>query len=76
MIISPEEVKRLRLKAGLTQKKMAKLAGIGLSSWQKKETAETLKSYSPISGAEYNLLLLFADEHPDYILCKRETLRP
>lgn len=55
---------------------MAKLAGIGLSSWQKKETAETLKSYSPISGAEYNLLLLFADEHPDYILCKRETLRP
>ena len=76
MIIPPKEVKRIRLKAGLTQKEMAKLAGIGLSSWQKKETAETLKSYSPISGAEYNLLLLLAGEHPDYVLCKREALHP
>jgi transcriptional regulator with XRE-family HTH domain len=75
-IPQPEEVKRLRLKANMTQNQMAKLFGISLFSWQRKEIPATSKNNRPINGGEYITLLLLAGEHPDYVLCKRDELRP
>lgn len=70
----PSEVKRLRVKAGLTQSKAAKLFGMSLSNWQRKESISG--RVVPITASEFILLQLMAGEHPDYKLCKRDTLRP
>ncbi|ROL21082.1 hypothetical protein BFD67_25650 [Escherichia coli] len=38
---TPENVKKLRLKAGLTQKECSHIYGVGLRTWQKKEEVNT-----------------------------------
>ncbi|CAO94881.1 helix-turn-helix domain-containing protein [Erwinia tasmaniensis] len=70
----PSEVKRLRVKTGLTQSKAAELFGMSLSNWQRKESISG--RVVPITASEFILLQLMAGEHPDYMLCKRDTLRP
>lgn len=55
-----------RLKLGYTQKQMADFFGMTLNAWQKKEQEETR-----VSGAEYHLLLMLINEHPDYIVTRR-----
>lgn len=55
-----------RLKLGYTQKQMADLLGMTLNAWQKKEQEETR-----VSGAEYHLLLMLINEHPDYFVTRR-----
>ncbi|HAF2404710.1 TPA: XRE family transcriptional regulator [Salmonella enterica] len=72
---TPESVKLLRLKAGLTQKECSQIYGVGIRTWQKKEEVNTQNSQS-LSKGEFDYLLLLAGEHPDYVLCKREELRP
>ncbi len=69
---SPAEVHRLRIAAGMTQKECAELFGIGLRSWQKKEESGTVSSRGITSG-EFDLLLLLANEHPDYTLLPRDV---
>ncbi|EBR1018861.1 helix-turn-helix domain-containing protein [Salmonella enterica] len=70
----PSEIKRLRVKAGLTQSKAAELFGMSLSNWQRKESITG--RVVPITASEFMLLQLIAGEHPEYILCRRDTLRP
>lgn len=67
----PSEVKRLRVKAGLTQSKAAELFGMSLSNWQRKESISG--RVVPITASEFILLQLMAGEHPDYVLCKRDN---
>ncbi|MCV5198282.1 XRE family transcriptional regulator, partial [Escherichia coli] len=43
---TPENVKKLRLKAGLTQKECSHIYGVGLRTWQKKEEVNTQNSQS------------------------------
>ncbi|EJZ3355818.1 XRE family transcriptional regulator [Salmonella enterica] len=70
--VSPEEVKRLRKKIGLTQKQTAELFGIGIFSWQRKEIPITSKNNRPLTKAEYIVLQLLADEYAGYSV-KTET---
>lgn len=66
----PAEVKRLRVKAGLTQNKAAELFGMSLSNWQRKESITG--RVVPITASEFILLQLLAGEHSDYVLRKRD----
>lgn len=70
---TPEEIKRLRIKANLTQKATADLFGLSLSSWQRKEIPKKSINYRSVTTGELWVLLLLADEHPDYVLTKREA---
>jgi transcriptional regulator with XRE-family HTH domain len=68
---SPSEVKRLRIKAGLTQREAAELCGVSLNYWQRKELSEGSRQFRRVSKSEFLLLLLLAGEHPDFVLIKR-----
>lgn len=69
--ISPEEVKRLRLKMNLTQKEMAKIFGVSHSYIQKKEINKLSPSYRKMSNSESIVTLLLANEHPHFKLVKK-----
>lgn len=69
---TPAEVHRLRIAAGMSQRECAEFFGIGLRSWQKKEESGTVSSRGITSG-EFDLLLLLANEHPDYTLLHRDV---
>ncbi|WGM08723.1 helix-turn-helix domain-containing protein [Arsenophonus nasoniae] len=69
---SAEEIKVLRVKTGLTQKEIAKLFGISLNYWQRKELSKNSNQHRKITKSEYMLLLLLAGEHPKFILSKRK----
>lgn len=71
---TPENIKKLREKIGITQTECGKLFGVGLRTWQKKEEAKTHNRLN-LSKGEFEYLLLLAGEHPDYVLCKRDELR-
>ncbi|ECD9357208.1 hypothetical protein FNI80_22845 [Salmonella enterica subsp. salamae] len=66
---TPEQVKDARIKAGFTQQEAAERFGFTLSAWQAKET--TGKTSRGLAAGSYELLLLLADEHPEYQLVKR-----
>ncbi|EAS2903886.1 TPA: XRE family transcriptional regulator [Salmonella enterica] len=68
---TPENIKKLRKKIGLTQTKCGEIFGVGLSTWQKKETKTS--NQLNLSKGEFEYLLLLAGEHPEYVLCKRDT---
>ncbi len=65
-----KEVTRIRKKLGLNTKECAEILGSSLRSWQKKEEVNTQNS-SNLSKLEWEFFLLLANEHPDYILTKR-----
>lgn len=67
---TPENIKKLRNKIGLTQTECGEIFGVGLRTWQKKEEAKTHNRLN-LSKGEFEYLLLLAGEHPEYILCKR-----
>lgn len=69
---TPEEIKRLRVKAGLTQKEAAELMGVSLNYWQRKELSRDSAQNRKVSKSEYVLLLLLAGEHLDFELVKRK----
>jgi len=69
---TPEEIKRLRTKAGLTQKETSELMGVSLNYWQRKELSRDSAQNRKVSKSEYTLLLLLAEEHPDFTLVKRD----
>lgn len=69
---APEEIKRLRIKAGLTQKETSELMGVSLNYWQRKELSKDSPQNRKVSKSEYTLLLLLAGEHPDCTLVKRD----
>ncbi len=71
---TPENIKKLREKIGITQTECGKLFGVGLRTWQKKEEAKTHNRLN-LSKGEFEYLLLLAGEHTDYVLCKRDELR-
>ncbi|EBM5157420.1 TPA: hypothetical protein OX949_004318 [Escherichia coli] len=66
---TPEEVKQARIKAGFTQQEAAERFGFTLSAWQAKETSG--KTSRGLAAGTYELLLLLADDHPDYQLVNR-----
>lgn len=70
---APEDIKRLRISAGLTLKECANIFGISLRGWQKKEESNTVSSRG-ITKGEYLYLLLLAGEHPEFILKKRQEI--
>ncbi|EBV3242509.1 XRE family transcriptional regulator [Salmonella enterica subsp. enterica serovar Oranienburg] len=67
---TPENIKKLRNKMGITQTECGEIFGVSLRTWQKKEEAKTHNRLN-LSKGEFEYLLLLAGEHPDYILCKR-----
>ncbi|HFO7682285.1 TPA: helix-turn-helix domain-containing protein, partial [Escherichia coli] len=69
---TPENIKKLRKKIGLTQTECGEIFGVGLSTWQKKE-AKTHNQLN-LSKGEFEYLLLLAGEHPEYVLCKRGNM--
>lgn len=71
---TPENVKAIRKKLGLTQTQCAKLFDVSLRSWQRREAEGTIKDIKT-SKIEFEYLLLLVGEHPDYILCKRNEDR-
>lgn len=62
--VDPSAVRSCRNKLDLTQSQMADVFGVSIDMWQRKEMEHDLKSSSPCSIAEYNLVLLMANEHP------------
>lgn len=71
MINTPDNIKVLRKKIGLTQKECAEMFGISPRSWRRKEEPQTTASNTALSPIEFTYLLLLAGEHPDFILEKR-----
>ena len=69
--MKPKTLKALRNRLQMTQKQMAELFGMSLSSWQRKEITTTSPNYRPVNGGEFITLLLLAGEHPDYKLEKK-----
>ena len=65
LIPSAEQIKGLREQIG-PQTKCAKMAQIGLRTWQMWETGER----SP-SKAAWGMFLLAIDQHPDFVLQRR-----
>ncbi|MFD1803225.1 hypothetical protein ACFSFZ_13625 [Mixta tenebrionis] len=61
-------IKAARQAAGLTQAQAAERFDYSLRVWQKKETEAGTGKSSGLSQAEYELLLLLGDQHPDYAL--------
>lgn len=70
---TPENIKKLREKIGITQTECGKLFGVGLRTWQKKEEAKTHNRLN-LSKGEFEYLLLLAGEHPDYVLFSRRNI--
>ncbi|MDL0864676.1 type II toxin-antitoxin system MqsA family antitoxin [Yersinia pestis] len=68
---TPENIKKLREKLGITQTECGKIFGVGLRTWQKKEEAKTHNRLS-LSKGEFEYLLLLAGEHPDFVLENRK----
>lgn len=66
-IPSGREVSELRERIGVTQSQMAEAMGLSLSTWQRKES-DNAKKLVETKIAEYNFLLLLADQHPEYQL--------
>lgn len=63
-------MRELRLLAGLSQEDAAERFELGLRTWQ---TREAVTNPVLLSQAEYELLLLLADRHPDFILVPRRS---
>lgn len=70
---TPENIKKLREKLGITQTECGKIFGVGLRTWQKKEEAKTHNRLS-LSKVEFEYLLLLAGKHPDYVLEHRKNI--
>jgi transcriptional regulator with XRE-family HTH domain len=65
--MTPKEVRELRIKAGLTQKKCAEMFGITLNAWQKKETSYKDSTHNRnISNAEIIVLKRLAKKKFNY----------
>ena len=62
---TPEQVKSARVAAGLTQRECAARMGYELRGWQKKE--ESGASSRGLTIGEYELLLMLAGQHPDFV---------
>ena len=67
-VIVQTDVRSLRVAAGLTQERAAERFNLSLRSWQLKEA---VSNPGLLSQGEYELLLLLADKHPDFILASR-----
>lgn len=66
---TPEQIKSMRVAAGLTQRECADRFGYQLRGWQKKE--ESGPSSRSLSVGEWELLLLLANQHPELELQRR-----
>lgn len=69
-----DEIARLRNVIGVTQSLMAKMFGVTLSTWQKKEqetSTETIK----VKPGEFEFLQLLAGNHPQYTLIAKKTVK-
>ena len=65
-------IKATRQAAGLTQAEAAERFDYSLRVWQKKEAETEAGKIGGLSQGEYELLLLLAGKHPDYILMPRK----
>ena len=67
-------VRATRIAAGLTQRECAERFGYQLRGWQKKEESGT--SARALSVGEWQLLLLLAGQHPEFILQRCTRHKP
>jgi transcriptional regulator with XRE-family HTH domain len=65
-------IKATRQAAGLTQAEAAERFDYSLRVWQKKESETETGKNSGLSQGEFELLLLLAGKHPDYILTPKK----
>lgn len=65
-------IKTTRQAAGLTQAEAAERFDYSLRVWQKKESEAEAGKNGGLSTGEYELLLLLAGKHPDYLLTPRK----
>jgi len=78
---SGDELKAARLRAGLSQVEAAALMGYPVQSgsqggqqsrtWQALESAQDPRN---MAGSAFALFQLLTDSHPEFVLCKRDTL--
>lgn len=66
---TPETIRAIRARMGLTQTELANLMGYQLRAWQFKENLDP-KQTRQLMGGEFEFLLLLAGEHPEYRLQK------
>lgn len=64
---TPETIRAIRKRMGLTQSELAHLLGYQLRAWQLKEDRDPAKARKLMQG-EFEYLLLLAGEHPVYHL--------
>lgn len=69
---TPENIKRLRQKIGLTQKECAEIFSMTPRTWRRKEEPVGTVSGTALTPVEFKYLQLLAGEHPEYVLCKRD----
>ncbi|MCX0500420.1 transcriptional regulator [Erwinia billingiae] len=62
-------IRELRIAAGFSQQTAAERFDLSLRVWQMKETG---KNPTPLSQGEYELLLLLAGEHPNFVLLSQK----
>lgn len=65
---SPEYLSELQDKTGLTKPELAERLIMSLKSWDNLISKNCIQK---LPGVKYELLLLLAGEHPEYILTKR-----
>lgn len=63
-----QDIRELRIAAGLTQERAAERFDVSLRTWQAKEAG---KPPAKLSQGEYELLMLLAGKHPYFSLVSR-----
>ncbi|EQB8485159.1 helix-turn-helix domain-containing protein [Escherichia coli] len=69
---TPENIKRLRQKIGLTQRECAEIFSMNPRTWRRKEEPAGTASGTALTPVEFKYLQLLAGEHPEYVLRKRD----
>ncbi|MHB9331404.1 hypothetical protein ACP3S7_28300 [Phytobacter ursingii] len=65
---SPEYLAQLQLKTGLTKTELANRLNMSVKSWDNLISKNCIQK---LPSVKFELLLLLAGEHPEYILAKR-----
>jgi hypothetical protein len=66
--VTPSELKRLQLKAGMSNKEIADQLHISEKRWM---NLKSVNSKEILNGIQYELLLMLSGEHPVYELKKK-----
>lgn len=65
---SPEYLAQLQAKTGLTKTELAERLNMSVKSWDNLISKNCIQK---LPGAKFELLMLLAGEHPEYLLVRR-----